>query len=103
MTLSTKIQVEKMTQVESISDDWLQLSQVEKDRLTGNTSFESFHSVGIIQATIVVVKIKLFKPDKVVIGDSIDHTEHADFDEDTLRVDVNQVGHDFCQAAFKLT
>ena len=35
MTSSTKIQVEKMTQVESISDDWL---QVEKDQLTGNTS-----------------------------------------------------------------
>ena len=58
--------------------------------------------LGIIQATIVV-KIKLFKPDKVVIGDSIDHTEHADFDEDTLCLDVNQVGHDCCQAAFKLT
>ena len=35
------ISSQKTTQVESISDDWLQVSQVEKFQLTGHTSSNS--------------------------------------------------------------
>ena len=57
----------------------------------------------------IVVYGCMFKPDNITIhdintGEIIDYTEDFEFDEDTLRLDVNQLfGVDFCSRAFRIT